>query len=171
MSVQLHPPSTKSQSLPCDDEVLWNCGSHLPIPTPESKQVWCGEQARTQHSSTKASKSKSPSRMASAEPSVLLVVVDAVGPECSLKHMETLAMPVQSSITPSLGRVCPHLIPVSPRESLVSDIHEWILCPLLDRRVVRLVLPMFFPQPPGVHAGDEEARDGDPDGEFAPEIW
>lgn len=35
---------------------------------------------------------------------------------------------------------------------------------------MRLVLPMLIPQSPCIHAGDNQGRNGDIDGEFSPEI-
>ena len=99
--------------------------------------------------------------------SFLLVVVDALGPEGSLKpnisasHSETCNVVAHYS----------HLISIAPRESLIPDIHEWILGLLLDRRLMGLVFPMFLPKPPGVHAADDEAGDDDEDGEFAPGVY
>jgi hypothetical protein len=99
------------------------------------------------------------------------VVVDAIGPERSLRSHNRLAQTPQRSPTifrnlnysPS-GSVYAHLIPITPWESLIPDIHERILRPLLNRRFVGLMLPMLAPQPPGIHAGDKEGRDADVDG-------
>jgi len=55
------------------------------------------------------------------------------------------------------------LIAVSPRESLVADVHEGVLGPLRERRLVLLVLPVLVPEAPRVHGGDDEGGDHDAD--------
>ena len=58
----------------------------------------------------------------------------------------------------------PYLVSVSPEEGFASDVHIWVFCPFVDRRLVRLVLPMFIPKTPCVHTCDDEGWNRDVDG-------
>ena len=63
-----------------------------------------------------------------------------------------------------------YLIPIPPKEILRPDVHIRVFYPVLNV-FVSLVLPVLLPEAVGIDAGDEEARDGDVEGKFAPEVY
>jgi len=57
-----------------------------------------------------------------------------------------------------------HLVPIPPEEFLGPDVLVWVLDFLLERGLVRLVLPVLVPEAPGVDCGHAEAGDDDAEG-------
>ena len=94
---------------------------------------------------------------------VRLMIVDLVVPEERLQPLLVLvANRAYSAVT--------HLVSITPEEVLCPDIHVRVLCLLVERRLMRLVLPMLVPQAPCVDGGKDQCRDCDVDSQPPPEI-
>lgn len=91
------------------------------------------------------------------------MIVDLVVPEERLE-------PRSVTVIDRVYLAATHLISVTPKEVLCPDVHVRVLCLLVERRLMRLVLPMLVPQAPCVDGGKDECRNCDVDSQPPPEI-
>lgn len=82
------------------------------------------------------------------------MVVDLWVPEKSLSQIVSMKSRIVTVMTT-------RLVAVSPEEVLRSDVHIWVFCALLDRTLVRLVLPVLVPKTPCIYSCDAKGWDHD----------